>query len=133
MRGEVQNDRPDLVGRFRRGYLGCLAAVGWVPAALFAAARGPRAGLACLLASVLVGGDFLWITYSFAPLFAPGSVLPKGAAGRALVGMTLRMALLLLGLYATLRFLPGQGGAVAAGLAAPLLAVVAAGLWAARG
>jgi len=121
-----------LLNRFRRGYLLGLAGAGWIPAALAAALRGREAGAACLAATILAGADFLWVSFSFGSLFAAGAV-PRGATGRALAGMTLRMTLLLLGLYATLRFLPGQGGAVAAGLAAPLLAVAAAGIWAARG
>jgi len=129
---EAENGRPDLLGRFRRGYLLGLGALGWVPAAFVALSRDWRGGAACLAGTVLAGADFLWISFSFGALFAPGAA-PKGAIGRALVGMTLRMTLLLLGLYATLRFLPGQGGTVAAGLAAPLLAVAAAGIWAARG
>jgi hypothetical protein len=118
--------------RFRRTYLFFLAVAGWVPALLFAWTRGGSAGAACLGATLLAGGDFLWISYSFGSLFAPGAVT-GGAAGRAMAGIGLRMALLLLGLYGILHFLPGQGGAVAAGLAVPLLGVAAAGVRAAKG
>lgn len=121
------------VSRFRTRFLLLMAVAGWVPAALFAWARGWGAGLACLGATLLSAGDTLWISYSFAPLFAPGASVPRGAAGRALVGITARMALLLIGLYAILRLLPGQAGAVAVGLAAPLVFVAAAGFPAAKG
>ena len=132
MTGERPTPGPGLLARFRRGYLVALGLLGWLPAALWGASSGWRAGAAALAAAALAGGDFLWVSFSFSPLFAPGAV-SRGAAGRAVSALTLRMALLLLGLYATLRILPGQGGAVAAGLAAPLLAVAAAGVWAARG
>jgi hypothetical protein len=47
--------------------------------------------------------------------------------------MMARMALLLIGLYAILHLLPGQAGAVAAGMVAPLVFVAAAGALAAKG
>lgn len=122
-----------LLRRFRRRFLLYLGAAGWLPAAVLAWAQGWRAGVACLATTALVGADFLWISLSFAPLFAPGEAVPKRAAGRALVGMGARMALLLIGLYAILRVLPGQAGAAAAGMAAPLVFAAAAGLTAAKG
>lgn len=127
------NASPGILENFRRRYLFALAAIGWLPAALSAWKWGGMAFLACLATTLLVGADFYWLTRTFGALFAPGATVPKGAAARAILGIGGRMALLLIGLYATLTVLPGQAGAVAAGLAAPLVCIAVAGAAAAKG
>lgn len=122
------SDAPGVIPLFRKRYGVAMAVAGWLPSALSLWKWGWKGGIACLVTTLLVGADFYWLTRTFGDLFAPGTAVPKGAAARALFGIGGRMALLLIGLYATLRVLPGQSGAVAAGLAAPLVCIAVAGV-----
>jgi hypothetical protein len=115
-----------------RGFLR-LCAVGLPLLSLgFWAASGWRSAIVALLTGILVAADFLWAASGVRVLVTPGSGVPQGALSRALGAFAGRTVLLLLGLYAILKVLPGEGPAAAAGITVPLAALAVAGLSIAR-
>jgi hypothetical protein len=115
---------PPLERRFLR-----FCAAGMVFLAMaFVATAGWRSAAAALLTGILVTADFFWMASGVRVLVAPGSGVPRGVLPRALGAFAGRTVLLLLGLYAILRFLPGEGLAAAAGISVPLASLAAAGL-----
>ena len=90
--------------------------------------RGWRGGLAALLAASLASADFLWMARGLRLVATPGEGVPRGVTARALGALIGRSLLLLLGFYAILQILPGEGGAVAVGLVLPLALLATAGL-----
>jgi len=117
---------------FRRRLLLLCAAVGWAPALAFGV-FAPRAALgAYVLTFLLVSADFLWLTWSFAALFRPGSPARRATA-RALAGFGLRMVLLLLGLYGIVSLFPRELLGVCLGIGTPLSMAAVAGALPARG
>lgn len=87
---------------------------------------------AYLLTFLLVAGDFLWLSWSFGALFRPGAPT-GGASARALFALSLRMVLLLLGLYGILRVFPRESLGVSLGIGMPLALLTAAGALMTRG
>lgn len=90
--------------------------------------RGWHGALATLLAGLLAAADFLWMARGLRLVATPGKGVPRGLLGRTLGALVGRSLLLLLGFYAILHILPGEGVAVAAGLGLPLALLAAAGL-----
>lgn len=90
--------------------------------------RGWRGALAALLTGILVAADFLWMARGLRLVATPGTEVQRGILGRALGALVGRSLLLLLGFYAILQILPGEGPAVALGLGVPLALLAAAGL-----
>ncbi len=120
------------VGRLRRRFLFLCAVLGWVPAAALLPSLGGRSAAAYLLAFAAVSADFLWMTAGFGALFRPGAA-GRGAGGRAMGAMGLRMVLLLIGLYGILHFFPREFLALVLGIGAPLVLFAAAGALPVRG
>lgn len=90
--------------------------------------KGWRGGVVALLTGLLVTADFLWLARGLRVAASPGATVPKGAARDAVLALGSRSLLLLLGLYAILKILPGEGMAGAVGIAVPLSLLVVAGL-----
>lgn len=103
--------------------------VGLPIAALGAGALGGwRGGLALLLMGFLVSADFIWIARGLRAVVNP-EIRPRPGSGfRAAAGLMGRTLLLILGLYAILNVLPGEGASAAAGIGVPLAALAVAGL-----
>ena len=119
---------PPLERRFLR-----LCAAGMTILALgLAATTGWRSTATALLTGILVTADFLWAASGVRVLVTPGSGVPRGVLPRALGAFAGRTVLLLLGLYAIVTVLPGEGPAAAAGISVPLAALAVAGLSGAR-
>ena len=93
---------------------------------------GWRSALAAALTGILVTADFLWAASGLRALSAPGTGVPRGVTSRALGAFAGRTVLLLLGLYAILRILPGEGPSAAAGIGIPLALLAVAGVSEAR-
>lgn len=116
----------------RRRFLLLCAGAGWLPAlALGLLLRWTSAG-AYLLTFLLVAGDFLWMSWSFGSLFRPEAPT-RGASAWAFVSLSLRMILLLLGLYGILRVFPRESLGVSLGIGMPLALLTAAGALMTRG
>jgi hypothetical protein len=98
----------------------------------FGAVSGWRSAMVALLTGILVAADFFWAASGVRVLLTPGSGVPQGVMSRALGAFAGRTVLLLLGLYAILEVLPGEGPAAAAGITVPLAALAVAGLSTAR-
>lgn len=93
---------------------------------------GGRSAAAATLTGLLVTCDFLWAAAGLRALSAPGDGVPRGVYPRALGAFAGRTVLLLLGLYAILTILPGEGPSAAAGIGVPLILLAVAGLSGAR-
>jgi len=89
---------------------------------------GGRAALAFLLTYVLITMDFLWMAHGVRRIVTPGKGVPKGALSSGMASFGARVLLILPILYGILIALPGEGPAVAAGIAGPVFILAAAGV-----
>ena len=117
---------------FRKRFLVLCACLGWIPALAFAASGRWRAAGAFTLVLLIVSADFLWLTWSFGTLFRSGRPA-RATAVRGMAGLFLRMILLLLGLYGTLRIFPRELLGVCVGIGVPLVLFASAGVPTKRG
>jgi hypothetical protein len=117
---------------FRRRFMVLAAPGGLAGTALLAILDGPRGALAFVLTFVLVCADFLWMSLGIEKALGGGS-FKRTAAGFFLAGLAFRTILLLLALYAILRFLPRESLSVILGIGGALMLLAAAGALPARG
>lgn len=120
------------VREFRRRFVTLAAPGGLAGTALLGILSGPRSALAFVLTFVLVCADFLWMSLGIEKALG-GSSVKRTAAGFFLAGLAFRTILLLLALYAILRFLPRESLGVILGIGGALMLLAAAGALPARG